>query len=312
MKVFKKNFTKACNPLSIGITLLFSTMMNASEIENKVTQGVTTQGQSTLSLLSQPSKSELKLYVLECGLVEVKKLAIFNPNLDATRSMDLPVPCFLIQHPTKGYLLWDAGLNDKLAVYKNGVPYFNGDMRLKVSKTLASQITSMGLTADDITYFSPSHLHLDHGGNANDYAKSTLIIQTVEYDTAFSEQAAQYGMLIENHGSLKDANRIELKGDYDVFGDGSVVILSTPGHSPGHQSLFVKLLKTGPILLSGDLYHFQENRDAYGIPSFNDKKATIQSFAKVDQILDATGAQLWIQHDPVFYKQRLMAPAFYR
>lgn len=95
---------------------------------------------------------------------------------------------------------------------------------------------------------------------------------------------------------------------YDVFGDGSVVILSTPGH----QSLFVKLPKTGSIILSGDLYHFQHNRDEYGMPTFNDKKATIQSFAKVDKIQDQTGAKLWIQHDPVFNENLLKSPLFYQ
>jgi len=293
----------------VGASLIFSHTLLAS---NDTQPAVSLNEQASMDLLVQPSQIELKLYALECGLVQVNNLAIFNPYIPKGTRMDLPSPCFLIQHPEKGYLLWDAGLNDALIKYQEGVEYFNGEMILKVNKTLSSQLLSLGLKNTDIDFFSPSHLHLDHGGNANDYAESTLIVQKVEYDTAFSEHAAQYGMLIENHHKLKDAKRIELKGDYDVFGDGSVVVLSTPGHSPGHQSLFVKLDKTGPILLSGDLYHFQQNRDEYGMPIFNDKKMTIQSFAKVDKILDKTGAKLWIQHDPVFNESLLKSPLFYQ
>lgn len=310
MNILNKMTTLGFASCITGLTFLVNTPLHANIDVPQVVAPLATQ--ISLTLLAQPSQVKLTLYALECGQVEVNNLAIFNPNIAKGTKMTLPAPCFLIQHPEKGYLLWDAGLNDELAKYKKGLEYYNGEMILKVNNTLSSQLATLGLAHSDITYFSPSHLHLDHSGNANYFAESRLIIQKSEYDMAFSEQAAQSGMLIENYQNLKDSKRIELKGDYDVFGDGSVVILSTPGHSPGHQSLFIKLPKTGPILLSGDLYHFQHNRDQYGMPTFNDKKATIQSFAKVDKILDITGAKLWIQHDPVFNETLLNPPHFYQ
>ena len=96
-----------------------------------------------------------------------------------------------------------------------------------------------------------------------------------------------------------------------MFGDGSVVLIPTPGHTAGHQSLLVNLVDTGPVLLAGDLYHFQFNRDHYGIPVWNDKKATIRSFAKIDELLDKTKAQLWIQHDKPQFDALKKAPAYY-
>jgi len=137
-------------------------------------------------------------------------------------------------------------------------------------------------------------------------------MQQSEYQVAFSKDAANYGFDINNYSALKDTKRIPLQGDHDVFGDGSAIILSTPGHSPGHQSLYLKLPETGPVILSGDLYHFHENRQDYGIPVWNDKKSTISSFAKIDNILDNTSAKLWIQHDPEEAKTMRMSPAYYQ
>ena len=89
-----------------------------------------------------------------------------------------------------------------------------------------------------------------------------------------------------------------------------MVILSTPGHTPGHQSLFIDMPQTGPVILAGDLYHFQENRENYVIPPFNSKKETIHSFVKIDNLLERTGAELWMQHDMQQFDQLTQAPLF--
>lgn len=177
---------------------------------------------------------------------------------------------------------------------------------------MLSQLQEIGVEPKEVTYFAPSHLHLDHSGNANYFAHSKLLMQQSEYRVAFSKDAANYGFYISHYSALEDAKHIVLKGDHDVFGDGSTIILSTPGHSPGHQSLYIKLPETGPVILSGDLYHFEENRTNYGIPVWNDKKLTIQSFARIDNILDNTSAALWIQHDPEEAKSKRMSPNFYK
>lgn len=268
----------------------------------------------TVSIESLNAKSsvKIKLYVLDCGTIKAKDLSLFNPKLPKNKQMDMAVPCYVIKHPTKGTLVWDAGLQDSISAYNHGVDAHEGAFHLTVKKTMLSQLQEIALDPKKVTYFAPSHLHLDHSGNANYFTHSKLLMQQSEYQVAFSKDAANYGFDISHFSALKNATHIPLNGDHDVFGDGTVVILSTPGHSPGHQSLYIKLPQTGDVILSGDLYHFEANRTDYGIPVWNDKKMTIQSFARIDNILDNTPATLWIQHDPIEAKSRKMSPNFYQ
>ncbi|MCJ8337414.1 MAG: N-acyl homoserine lactonase family protein [Pseudomonadales bacterium] len=266
----------------------------------------------SIESLQTKSAAQIKLYVLDCGTVQARDLSVFNPKIDQGVQMDMAVPCYLIKHPSKGTLVWDAGLSDAIASEENGVEFYEGAFNLSVKKTMLSQLQEIGVEPAQVTYFAPSHLHVDHSGNANYFADSTVLMQQAEYQVAFSADAANYGFDINNYSALKDAKRIQLQGDHDVFGDGSAVILSTPGHSPGHQSLYLKLPETGPVILSGDLFHFEKNRQDYGIPVWNDKKSTISSFAKIDNILDQTSAKLWIQHDPEQAKSMRMSPAYYQ
>jgi glyoxylase-like metal-dependent hydrolase (beta-lactamase superfamily II) len=266
----------------------------------------------SIEQLQAKSSAQIKLYVLDCGTVKARDLSVFNPIIEKGTKMEMAVPCYLIKHPSKGTMVWDAGLNDAIASEKDGVEFYDGVFNLSVKKTMLSQLAEVGVKPAQVTYFAPSHLHVDHSGNANYFADSTLLMQQAEYQVAFSKDAANYGFDINNYSALKDAKRIPLQGDHDVFGDGSVIILSTPGHSPGHQSLYLKLPETGAVILSGDLYHFHKNRQDYGIPIWNDKKSTISSFAKIDNILDNTAAKLWIQHDPEEAKTTRMSPAYYQ
>ena len=104
---------------------------------------------------------------------------------------------------------------------------------------------------------------------------------------------------------------MKLNGDHDVFGDGSVVIKSTPGHTIGHQSLFVRLPKTGPVLLSGDMTHLMENWQAKRSPWFNfDLVQSTRSMNEMEQFMALTGAKLWINHDRAQNAAIPKAPAF--
>ncbi|MBU2893832.1 N-acyl homoserine lactonase family protein [Colwellia sp. D2M02] len=267
----------------------------------------------TISIESLNAKStvKIKLYVLDCGTIQARDMSLFNPLLSTRKPMNMAVPCYVIKHPTKGILVWDAGLQDDIAKSSHGVEAHQGVFHLTVKRTMLSQLKEIGGEPKNVTYFAPSHLHLDHSGNANYFTQSKLLMQNSDYQLAFSKDAAKYGFDVNHYFELKSAEHVPLNGDYDVFGDGSTIILSTPGHSPGHQSLYLKLVKTGDVILSGDLYHFAENRANYGIPVWNDKKQTIQSFAKIDHILDNTSASLWIQHDPEEAKLKNMSPNFY-
>jgi glyoxylase-like metal-dependent hydrolase (beta-lactamase superfamily II) len=113
--------------------------------------------------------------------------------------------------------------------------------------------------------------------------------------------------------ALKTAKTKFLHGeDFDVFGDGTAVIKAAYGHTPGHQVLLVKLPKTGPILLAGDLYHYQEERGTDKVPGFEfNREQSLASRAAVEALLKQTGAQLWIEHDLVNFRKQKKSPAFY-
>jgi glyoxylase-like metal-dependent hydrolase (beta-lactamase superfamily II) len=134
-------------------------------------------------------------------------------------------------------------------------------------------------------------------------------MQKAEWDSALAGNPEFDVSLFDK---LKDAKLTIIEGDYDVFGDGSVRFIYAPGHTPGHQALFVNLEKTGPIVLSGDLYHFRESRSLRRVPKFNfDAAMSLQSMDKVEALIKETGATLWIEHDKALADTLKKAPEFY-
>lgn len=275
---------------------------------------------STTSLLfSQTKKPEPvkspRLYVLDCGRITVANgdSMGFKPGELATSNM--VTPCFLIVHP-RGTLIWDTGEIPDSA-FANGVkPATQG--AFTVDRPLLPQLAAIGYTPADITYLALSHYHGDHVANANAFARSTWIVQHGDRDAIFGarpENPPRLGAVPAPSffTELAKSKTILLKGeDHDVFGDGTVVIKFTPGHTPGHQSLFLKLPKTGPILLSGDLYHYPEEITYKKIPPFDvDKDQTAKSRAMIEDFVKKNRAQLWIQHDYTSGIKRKIAPEFY-
>jgi glyoxylase-like metal-dependent hydrolase (beta-lactamase superfamily II) len=155
-----------------------------------------------------------------------------------------------------------------------------------------------------------SHGHADHVANANEYAGATLLLQKAEWNSMFGAEAQKLP-LFAVYGALESSKSILLEGDRDVFGDGTVVIKSTPGHTPGHQSLFIKLVRTGPVLLTGDLYHYAAERTLKAVPARDNREQTIASRASIDELLRNSGAQLWIQHDILTNARLKHAPLYY-
>ncbi len=148
-----------------------------------------------------------------------------------------------------------------------------------------------------------SHTHFDHSGNVNLFKNAQFVIQDREYNTLFDEEGV---LLDDDHVKsmsyfLAEENKDQLKiidGDVDFFNDGSVEMISLPGHTAGHMALSVNLQNTGKIILSGDQWHFTENRKNNGVPSFNfDKEETVKSSARLEKIIKDTGATLVIQHE---------------
>ena len=165
---------------------------------------------------------------------------------------DMSVVAYLIVHP-RGTLLWDTGVIPDELVKPEGTT----EARATVHKTLSGQLAAIGYKPADITYLALSHNHYDHSANANAFAGSTWLVTKAERDVMFPERPPEkQNTAAPRFSALKNSKTKILDGDYDVFGDGTVIIVATPGHTPGHQSLFVKLVKIGPLVLSGDLYHY--------------------------------------------------------
>ena len=252
---------------------------------------------------------KLRLYVMDCGTVDVSDVSVFSPGFNKDQRKILTDSCYLIVHKN-GTLLWDTGLPDALALEPNGKSIMV--FTVKVKKPLLGQLAALGYTPDKIDYLGLSHMHFDHVGNANAFAKSTVLMQQEEYDAAFGPTPDKFGFDPATYENLRASKFIKLRGDHDVFGDGSVVIKRSIGHTPGHQTLFVDLPKNGPILLSGDLVHFTDNWTHKRVPSFNfDQNLSAQAMTDVEAFLKEKKATLWIQHDLEQNATIRHAPAYY-
>lgn len=250
----------------------------------------------------------VRLYVFDCGLIGAADISMFNLSNQETPVRELFVPCYLIEHP-QGRMIWDAGL--PLAMAGAGRVEEPGGVYMTYDRSLVDQLADMSLTPADIDLVAFSHMHYDHVGAANAFTDSTLLIQEPEYEAAFvnvTNPVFQPDLYMD----LKDSSMNKLTGDHDVFGDGSVMIISAPGHTPGHQVLLLRLANTGPLLLSGDLYHFQMSRKLRRAPTFNtDAEETFRSMDKVEALIEAEGATLWIEHEKALADTLDMAPAYY-
>jgi N-acyl homoserine lactone hydrolase len=172
------------------------------------------------------------------------------------------------------------------------------------ARKLAAQLAELNVKPDDVSFVAISHTHGDHIGNVDMFPASTLLIQKAEVDWAFADG--------KQPPFRKDRPMKQLAGDLDVFGDGSATILSTPGHTPGHQSLLVHLPKTGWVVLTGDLAHFKDNWDNDRVPSMNTSAdETHASHAKVAKVLADKKAELWINHDFAISQGQKHSPQFY-
>lgn len=240
-----------------------------------------------------------RLYALDCGQNSATDQSRWSPGVNAGVPIVLSDNCYVIRH-AKGTLLWDTGYPDALTGRTQTGPTGSATR----ARSLADQLAEIGLKPADIGFVAVSHTHGDHVGNVAAFAGSRILIQRAEYDWAFGPG---------RNAPFPAAIAVEkLDGDRDVFGDGSVVILATPGHTPGHQSLRVRLANAGTIVLSGDAAHFRDNWEQRRVPSMNvDADATRASLARIDAILKAENGTLWINHDLPQSRSLKRSPAFY-
>lgn len=251
-----------------------------------------------------------RMYVINCGENHVKNLSLWTPGVNVGKAHVFANHCYLIRH-AQGWMLWDTGNADRLAAMKDGMTVANGNITIYMKKPLAESLKEIGVAPADIKHFALSHAHGDHSGNANLFGAATLYVQKAEHAAMFGAEAAKFGFLPANYAALRDSPKRILDGDHDVFGDGSVLIKAAPGHTPGHQVLVVRLPRTGPVMLSGDMVHLQYSW-TYGVaPVFNfDVPGSLRTIAAMKEYTEKTGTKLWITHDMEQHKAIPKAPAY--
>jgi N-acyl homoserine lactone hydrolase len=270
----------------------------------------------SFALITQPALSQkkaepvksLRLYLFDCGMIRGFDPALFQFKKEDLKDADMVVPCYLVVHP-KGTLMWDVGVIPDSA-FKNGAPASQPLLMAKSSssKPLAPQLVALGYPPSSITYVAFSHYHSDHVANANAFASSTWLVHPTERQAMFAVKPEEQTAYVQ----LKNSKTVSLpETDYDVFGDGSVVIKYAPGHTPGHQVLFLRLPKTGPVLVGGDLWHYPEERGSNKVPPIeSSKEQTLASRAAMEAFLKQSGAQLWIEHNPPTFDRLKKAPSY--
>lgn len=239
----------------------------------------------------------VKLFALDCGRLHVKDAGMFSDEgVYDGKARDLVDPCYLIRHP-KGDLMWDAGLPPATV---NAPVDKNATETATLKETLEQQLAELGVAPSDIDYFSISHSHFDHVGSAALFTGATWIVDRDERDWMFREEARKEPHFAD-YAPLESARTALIEGDddHDVFGDGSVVIVQAPGHTPGHTVLLLTTANSGKVLLTGDMWHLAEAREKRTVPVFNfDREQTLASMDKVEALAAANSAKVIRQHVP--------------
>ncbi|MEZ5681749.1 MAG: N-acyl homoserine lactonase family protein [Erythrobacter sp.] len=239
---------------------------------------------------------DVEMWRLDCGTIELSDAGPFSDtHLYDGEKRTLTDSCYLVRNGDR-YLLWDTGFPAAL----KGNSQTQWVFTVSLARTIPEQLADLKLTAADIEFVAVSHYHDDHIGQVQDFPDAELLIGAADAEAITSgkmdETRAQFAPFL-GEGASGKVRRIV--ADYDVFGDGSVTIVAMPGHTPGHKSLVVNLPKTGPVMLTGDLYHFEEQIGNRGVPQFNTNRAdTLASFERFNQMADNLDATIVIQHDP--------------
>ena len=238
---------------------------------------------------AQPNPSKLSITRLDCGHATIKDFnSFFSDAFDyASGPREVVDSCYLVRHMNH-YLLWDSGFPAALKGRKADMGALVGT----IDKTVVEQLAQLGLKPSDVTIVGISHMHGDHTGQAAEFPQAKLLIGRDDFEGTkgakdpFGPWRAQGAKVQTMHG-----------GDVDVFGDGSVIALNLPGHTPDHMALLVKLA-SGNVLLTGDLYHSLEAREKKGIPPFNTSRAdTLASIDRFERIAAKLNAKVIIQHE---------------
>ena len=238
------------------------------------------------------ASAKISVTRLDCGSIKVSDFDVFSDTyLYEGKPKALTASCYLIRHGDR-ILLWDTGVAGSLAGKPAETEWV---FTISLKERIVEQLAKLGLKPSDVDFVGISHYHDDHTGQAADFPGATLLIGSGDWDAVKTrpDTAKRFTPWISGGGKVEPVAR-----DKDVFGDKSVVILDMPGHTPGHKALLVRL-KSGPVLLTGDLYHATEQVANRGVPSFNTNRAdTLASFDRFQAIAKSLNAKVIIQHEP--------------
>lgn len=268
---------------------------------------------SAWSIAGEHERASTRLYVLDCGYMDMagwEGFQTFYGFLESAVAIPAQAnPCFLIVNRGQS-LLWDAGLADATPSTPVMTEY---GVSFSLKTKLVDQLQDLNYPPQKIDYLALSHLHFDHIGNLHYFVNVKTLLQRNEWNAAREAGPNDIGYVRQSYSQLESfPNLILIDGDLDVFGDGNVRILSTPGHTPGHQSLLVNLDRHGPIIISGDTIHFTEELGALNQGSNSAENGARKSaLAEFLSLVEDIGGELWVQHDPVQDKDRKYAPEFY-
>jgi N-acyl homoserine lactone hydrolase len=275
----------------LGVLIVFLTSTASPSIAQQATSGVD------------------RLYVLDCGRGTAPNQGRFSPGYNDGKPFELSDNCYLIHHP-HGYLLWGTGIADEFMQIPSGVPSYGGRPNWVVTKGLAKQLDQLGIMPSAVRYIGLANSHIDHIGNLAAFPDATILMQKAEWE--FSQNRPPVEGMLDEARLKTHSPVIKIEGDYDVFGDETAVIIATPSVTPGNQSLLVKLPKTGALVLSGDVIHFQYGWVHRIVPgNVWDSEKTMGSFRRLEEVVARNNAQLWIEHDKTQSDSRKFAPEYY-
>jgi len=280
-----------------------------------LTMGLT--GANAPPILPDPASAAVaeKLFRLDCGHSLANDESVWTPGENVGRSIEFSSTCWLIKHGNQ-WLLWDTGVPESTLHDPKGWSTLPKLIVYHLDRSLSDQLAAIGLKPTDITFVAISHTHGDHIGNMGLFPGSTILMQEAEYNWIHSPNGPNDNvnqlMALARKLMGEPKNLRLLKGDTDVFADGSVTLISTPGHTPGHQSLMVRLKNSGFIILSGDVVHTRENFERNIVPSLNtDKARSIASMDRIRRMIATYQATLFINHDKKQTDGLKLIPAFY-
>jgi N-acyl homoserine lactone hydrolase len=289
----------ACLALTVALSLNCITDASAqAKLPNPATAGVAE-----------------RLYRLDCGHSLANDESVWTPGENVGRDIEFSSTCWLIKHKTD-WLLWDTGVPESTLKDPQGWSTLPKLIVYHLDRSVTGQLAQIGLKPDDIARVAISHTHGDHIGNVTLFPNSIIVMQRAEYRWIYSPDGANdnvnqlMALARKLLGTPKNLQLID--GDTDIYGDGSVTLLATPGHTPGHQSLLVHLRNSGFIILSGDVVHLEENFQKNIVPSLNtDKVESIASMQKVRRLIAEYKATMFINHDKSQTDKLKLLPAFY-